>query len=58
MENNFVSNVKLVPESVYNTMWQQIVNDEEKPRFVVAYIYNDIEGPNFDYRALSMDPVL
>lgn len=34
------------------------MGDEVDPKFVLAYLYNDEQGPNFDFKALSVDPEL
>lgn len=53
--DNFKSDVLEVPESVYTTMANQIATDIDNPKYAIAYIYNDEQGPDFDFRALSMD---
>lgn len=45
-------------ESVYNTMANQITSDEQNPKFVVTYLFDDEFGPNFDFLALSADEEL
>jgi hypothetical protein len=34
------------------------VNDEQHPKFVVSYIFDDEIGPNLAFKALSVDPEL
>jgi hypothetical protein len=34
------------------------VRDEVDPKYVLAYLYNDDKGPNFDFKALSVEPEL
>jgi len=53
--DNFKSDVLDVPESVYTTMANQIATDIDNPKYAIAYLYTDDEGPNFDFRALSID---
>jgi hypothetical protein len=50
--------VKDVSEAVFNTMVYQIVADEENPKFVLYYNYDDGQGAPLLFKALSADPLL
>ena len=36
----------------------EYTSDETNPKFALAYLYDDSEGANFMFRALSAEPVL
>ena len=53
--DNYVSDVKEVTEKVYHSLAGASAREG---KVVVNYIYDDDEGVNFTYKAVSTDPVL
>lgn len=43
---------------MFGSKAKEIVTDEEQPKYVVTYLYEDEVGPNLAWRALSVDPDL
>ena len=55
IEDNYVSDVKEVSEKVYQSL---AGGSAKEGKVVVNYIYNDENGVDFTYKAVSTEPVL
>lgn len=58
IEDNFESDILQVASQAFGSVSNQYVKDETKPRYVIAYLFEDDHGPNLDFKALSVDNLL
>lgn len=58
VKSNFKHNVKEIGENLYEPLALQYAKDEDDPKHVLIYLYDDDQGASFKFRALSAEPVM